>query len=94
MKKYEVRIVSKAEKQMAKFPKEAQKRIWNAMLALAGNPYPPDCELLKKVPGFWRIKVGDYRIVYTINETEVIVLVVRVAHRKDIYRSIMRLKRF
>jgi mRNA interferase RelE/StbE len=52
---------------------------------LAQNPRPPDCKKLKDMDDLYRVRVGDYRIIYQVKDEEVLVLVVRVAHRKDAY---------
>ena len=54
---------------------------------LRSNPRPPGCVKLQGEDVLWRIRVGDYRVVYAIREEELIVLVVKVAHRKDVYRG-------
>ena len=53
---------------------------------LGNDPRPPGVKALVGEAGLWRIRVGDYRVVYEINDTELIVLVVRIAHRSDVYR--------
>lgn len=76
-----------AEKQFAKLPAQLRRRITDAFDGLRENPRPPGCLKLKGEDDLWRIRVGDYRIVYTIEDAELIVLVVRVAHRKDVYQG-------
>jgi mRNA interferase RelE/StbE len=54
--------------------------------ALGDDPRPRGCEKLSALERY-RVRVGDYRIVYTINDAELVVWVVRVGHRRDIYRG-------
>jgi mRNA interferase RelE/StbE len=53
---------------------------------LAENPYPPGCKKLAGDEGFWRIRVGDYRVVYTVIQSKLVVLVVKIGHRREVYR--------
>jgi mRNA interferase RelE/StbE len=57
------------------------------ILVLAQNPRPPGCIKLSGPSSLWRIRVGDYRVVYQIQDQQLIVLVVTVAHRRDVYRG-------
>ena len=56
------------------------------MDALAANPRPKGVKKLSGPDDLYRIRVGDYRIVYQIHDDRLIVLVVRIGHRKDVYR--------
>ncbi|MCK6555068.1 type II toxin-antitoxin system RelE/ParE family toxin [Candidatus Binatia bacterium] len=62
-------------------------RVSKRIDALAANPRPPGVEKLKGAENLWRVRVGDYRIVYTIQDNALLVLVVRVRHRRDAYRQ-------
>ena len=85
MKVYSVRFSSDAKKGLGRLPGKMQKRVLAAALALETNPRPHNVKKLVG-RGYWRIRVGDYRLVYEIHEQEVLVMVIRVAHRKDVYR--------
>jgi mRNA interferase RelE/StbE len=76
-----------AEKQIAKLPTAIRKRIYAALDSLCEQPRPRGCKKLKGEDNLWRIRVGDYRVVYTIEDDQLIVLVVRIAHRKDVYQG-------
>lgn len=82
---YELIIKASAEKQMDRLPAKIRERIVKALVGLRDDPRPPGCLKLTGEDDLWRIRVGDYRIVYTIADEALIVLVVRVAHRKDVY---------
>ena len=87
MAAYTVLFKRSADKALRKLPETAQRRIVLAASELADNPRPTGCVKLEGDDNLWRIRVGDYRIVYTIAGKKLIVLVVRVAHRKDVYRA-------
>jgi len=54
-------------------------------MALARNPRPSGCKKLKGHKDIWRIRVGDYRIVYTVDDREMVIRVGRIAHRREVY---------
>ncbi|MGD0768767.1 MAG: type II toxin-antitoxin system RelE/ParE family toxin [Tepidisphaeraceae bacterium] len=64
------------------------KRIDAAILALAENPRPSGCVRLSGQSHLWRIRVGDYRVLYEIQDQQLVVLVVSVAHRREAYRGL------
>ena len=84
---YELIIKPAAEKQMDRLPAKTRKRITDALTELRKDPRPRGSLKMAGPEGFWRIRVGDYRVVYTIRDDVLLVLVVRVAHRKDAYRG-------
>lgn len=64
------------------------RRIDAAILALADEPRPSGCLKLSGKLHLWRIRAGDYRVVYEVRDKELIVVVVSVAHRRDVYRGL------
>ena len=83
---YKVVISRSAEKDLVKLPKKVLLPISNAIDALEEDPRPPGCKKLKgTTESLWRIRVGDYRIIYAIADEVRIVDVRKVGHRKDIY---------
>jgi len=84
---YHVSITRAAEKQMDRLPAQIRRRVTDALEGLKEEPRPRGCVKLKGEDDLWRIRVGDYRVVYTIADDKLIVLVVRVAHRKDVYQD-------
>lgn len=82
---YKVILKPLAEKQFAKLPKDKQKRLFAAFLALADNPRPHGSIKLQGNIDYFRVRVGDYRIVYGIIDHELKVLVLSLGHRSDIY---------
>lgn len=83
--RYSVVIQRRAQKRIARFTPEIQDRIEKDLQALSEEPRPPGSRKLQGREG-WRIRVGDYRAIYEIDDTAREVLVVAVGHRKDIYR--------
>jgi mRNA interferase RelE/StbE len=84
---YHLYLSASAEKQFAKLSASLRRRMGEAFDGLRQNPRPRGCVKLKGEEVLWRIRVGDYRILYDIEDDKLIVLVVRVAHRKDVYRD-------
>jgi len=60
-------------------------RIISALHALADDPRPHGVKKLKGYRDYWRIRVGDYRIIYAIQDNRLLVIVIRIGHRRDVY---------
>jgi mRNA interferase RelE/StbE len=84
--KYRIVFLPVARKEILSLPHEVQKRIDRKILALADDPRPHDVKALHGEKGLYRIRVGDYRIVYSVVDKIITVVIVRVRHRKDAYR--------
>jgi mRNA interferase RelE/StbE len=82
---YRVALTSSAEKELNGLPKKVIARIVPRLEHLASVPRPPGCKKLKGGDHEWRIRVGDYRIVYVIDDTARLVDVTRIAHRREVY---------
>lgn len=82
---YEITILRSAQKQLAKIDRKQQTAIISSIQKLPKNPRPAGCKKLSGRPA-WRIRVGTYRIIYEIKDTELVILIVDVGHRRDIYR--------
>ena len=82
---FTVRILPRAEKQLTWLDATPYETIKKKMYSLRENPRPPGCRKLMDQPG-WRVRAGDYRIVYEIDDVSRIVTILRVGHRKEIYR--------
>ena len=83
---YHVEIKDSARKQIVRLPRPDQRRVMAAIADLADTPRPNGARKIVGADDAWRIRVGDYRIVYEIIDRVLTVHVVRVAHRKDVYR--------
>lgn len=84
---YEVHILPAALRHLAQLPKIVQARIQHRIDALNEDPRPPGTKALAGRSGFYRIRVGDYRVIYEIRDEILTVLVVRVGHRREVYRN-------
>jgi mRNA interferase RelE/StbE len=82
---YRVALTSSAEKELNGLPKKVIARIVPRLEHLASVPRPPGCKKLKGGDHEWRIRVGDYRIVYVIDDTARLVDVTRIAHQREVY---------
>lgn len=83
---YQILLKPRARRDIEKLPKVASERVAAAIDALANDPRPPGVKKLQGDDNLWRVRVGAHRIVYEIHDGRLIVLVIRVAHRKDVYR--------
>ena len=83
---YAIEVLPAAERDLRKVHPQMRARIRGAVLKLAADPRPPGARALKDRPGYLRVRVGDYRIIYTIEDEVLRVIVVRVGHRRDVYR--------
>ncbi len=82
---YRLLLKPKAQKDLDRLRGETWERVREALLALRQDPRPRGC--IKLRTGAWRIRIGDYRATYDIDDTERTVTVLRVRHRRDIYRE-------
>jgi mRNA interferase RelE/StbE len=85
---YRLEIKDSARKQIAHLPRPDQRRVMAAIADLADTPRPEGVRKIVGAESAYRIRVGDYRIVYVIHDRVLTVYVVRVAHRKDVYRGL------
>ena len=85
--KYEVRYTKNAVKQMRSIPQGTRELIFKKVSQLAQNPKAAgQVKALKDEEGHYRLRVGDYRVVYNQEHDALLILVVKVKHRKDVYR--------
>lgn len=83
---YTIQFKPPALRQPEKLPREAQRRLAAKIEALREEPFPPGCKKLAAVPDTWRIRAGDYRVVYQAHRGVLLVLVLAVGHRREVYR--------
>ncbi|TSD58402.1 type II toxin-antitoxin system RelE family toxin [Aeromicrobium piscarium] len=83
---YRIEVSPPAARQLRKLDPHARRRIQAAVELLASEPRPPGARKLVGGSGEWRVRTGDYRIVYEIHDQVLRVLVVAVGHRRDIYQ--------
>lgn len=83
---YSILLAPPAERQLRSFSPAAQKRLVKRMKTLQNDPRPRDVKKLAGEDNLYRIREGDYRIIYTIQDKELIVLVLKIGDRKEVYR--------
>jgi len=84
---YKIELRRRAQRALDRLPKADFQAVVEAMTDLAQTPRPRGIEKVKDT-GLWRIRQGDYRIIYAIDDDRQLVTVVRVGHRREIYRSL------
>ena len=84
---YQVLLTPAAHRSLRSFPKDIRKRLDREILALGENPRPHGCEKLRGEDALYRIRVGPFRVIYEIQDEQLIVLVVRIGDRKEVYRK-------
>ncbi len=84
---YEVKLSPRAQRELNSFWGDTDLRLKSAVDKLANNPRPPGCRKMAGRANEWRIPAGVYRIVYTIDDSALQVLIRRVGHRRDVYDS-------
>ena len=85
MANYSGVVKSSAQKELDALNNTVFSRIDRRILALAENPRPAGCKKLKGYKDQWRIRIGDWRVVYSIDDSAERVSITRVAHRREVY---------
>ena len=85
MADYRVALATSASRELARLPPALVVRIVTRLERLAINPRPPGCKKLRGGDKEWRIRVGDYRIVYEVDDRVRSIDVTRIAHRREVY---------
>lgn len=83
---YRVEVMPQARKALHKLPPAVASRIIAALDELVHNPRPRGAVKLANTADAWRIRIGDYRVLYEIEDQRLLVYVIRIAHRRDAYR--------
>jgi len=86
MASYRIEVSTSAERQLKKLRHDDRVRVLRAVLALADDPRPLGCRKLQGYDDIYRIRIGRYRVLYSIDQSRIIVSVLKVAHRRDAYR--------
>ncbi|MGB5594812.1 MAG: type II toxin-antitoxin system RelE/ParE family toxin [Crocosphaera sp.] len=84
---YQIEFSKKAQKRFKALPKSIKKRLIVQINLLSENPRPLDCKKLKGVRDLFRLRVGDYRVIYAVEDELLLILVVEVGHGREIYRD-------
>ena len=85
-RRYEVQLVATARRELLKLPIKIRIRVVDAIRALAADPRPPGCRKLAGNAAYYRIRVGEYRVLYEVRDREILVLVIKIGHRREVYR--------
>ncbi len=83
---YKIELRRKAQRSLDRLPKGDFDAVVNALKGLADSPRPKGVEKIKSA-GLWRIRQGDYRIVYSIDDSQRTVTVLRIGHRREIFQN-------
>ena len=86
MARYSIEISRTAEKQLKKLNRDHQRQVVKAIVALADDPHPQGSRRLTGYEDIFRIRVGQYRVLYSVSGKKLIIIVLKIGHRKDVYR--------
>lgn len=88
--KYAFRFTTAAQRQIRAIDRPEAMRILTALTALGDDPYREDADIKKLAgpSGLYRLRVGNYRVAYQVNDGELVVLVIKVGNRRDVYRGL------
>ncbi len=86
MASYRIEWKRSALKELRRLPSPVQRRIFQAVEDLTDNPYPHGVVKLTGSKHSYRLRVGDYRVVYTVESSILLIEIVRIRHRRDVYR--------
>ena len=86
MSSYSIEFLKTAKKEIAKLPKDIQQKVSARIADLASNPRPEGCKKLVGAESLYRIREGDYRIIYRVKDQILTIVVIRVGHRREVYR--------
>lgn len=84
--RYLLEFTASASKELKALDRQIRRRVIEKVTALCEDPFPAGTKKLKGEPDHFRIRVGDYRVVYRIDGARVVVVIVRIGHRREVYR--------
>jgi mRNA interferase RelE/StbE len=85
---YRITFLSSAQREFLRLAKADRQRIGARIDALGNDPRPPGCVKLAGHENMWRIRIGNHRVVYAIEDVPMVISITRVAHRRDVYRGL------
>jgi len=83
-----IELSATAEKQFRKLPRDDQVRVLQAIRPLASVPHPPGSRKVRGYDDIFRIRVGTYRVLYRIEGRRLVIIILKIGHRREIYRSL------
>ena len=86
MNEYQIEFTTRARREIRNLPSHVQTRLRTKIDALAEEPRPSGVRKIRGADDLYRIRVGDYRVVYQVKDDVLVVLIIRVRHRRDVYR--------
>lgn len=86
--RYRIELTRDALRALAKLDKPVRRRVQGAIDRLADDPHPAGMIALRGAPGAFRIRVGDYRVIYVLRDDLLLVVVIDIGHRRDVYRNV------
>ncbi len=86
MKSYDINFSKSAVNEIEVLENQLVERLWKKIEHLIHNPRPAGCKKLQGSNNIWRIRVGDYRILYSISDTDMVLDIIAIKHRKDAYK--------
>lgn len=88
MRRYRIEVTRDALHALAKLDKPVRRRVQVAIDGLGENPRPSGVIAMQGLRGAYRLRVGNYRVIYTVDDNRLVVLVVDLGHRREIYRDL------
>jgi len=83
---YSIRFTSHAQRDFASLDRTFQQRLRRHIDRLGENPFPPGAKKLHAEEPYYRIRVGDYRVIYHVEAQHLVIIVVKIGHRREVYR--------
>ncbi|WP_296604686.1 type II toxin-antitoxin system RelE/ParE family toxin [Nocardioides sp.] len=83
-RRYRIQVTPAAARQLRKLDPQVARRVQGAIELLAVDPRPPASRALRGRPGY-RVRIGDYRLLYTVQDDVLLVVLIRLGHRRDVY---------
>ncbi|HNS01544.1 MAG TPA: type II toxin-antitoxin system RelE/ParE family toxin [Anaerolineae bacterium] len=87
-RRYTVIVERQAEKTLRRLPKEVLSRVDRLLMSLAEEPRPAGCKKLRGYENLYRLRAGDWRLIYAIEDDQLVVLIIEVAPRGEAYRNL------
>jgi mRNA interferase RelE/StbE len=84
--KYRIEFSPTAESQFKELPKEVQSRLQHRIDSMTENPFPRGVKKLSAEENFYRLRIGDYRIIYQVQGKALLILILKLGHRRNVYR--------
>ena len=83
---YSIRFTPRAQRDFSALDRTVQHRLRRHIDRLGENPFPPGAKKLHAEEPYYRIRVGDYRVIYQVEAHQLVIVVVKVGHRREVYR--------